>query len=265
MDGQNYVVFHNAADDSYMNTTANFRGAFAATQTVDIYFESALSANLGPAGYDKITCVVTDGEEDRAVEQLAAVMAGSGPKGRVQTIVDDVNNVYACQDVTAVTTISTVAGGTSTGVITVGSTDTTLLAGQSGSVVNINHAAVTVTLPAAAAGLNFKLILGIDTTSGAEILTATNADCFYGTIQMFTTHATDDQAGSAQQLTHATAIAAPASYDAMKFVAATNTIGGVAGSVYDVYAVDSTAWHVSTPYHATSDAAPGDVALIVAR
>ena len=27
MDGQNYVVFHTGDNDSYMNTTANFKGA----------------------------------------------------------------------------------------------------------------------------------------------------------------------------------------------------------------------------------------------
>ncbi len=263
MDGQNYVVFHNAADDSYVNTTANFRGAYAATQTIDIYFKSALSANLGPGGYDKITCAVTNGEEDRAVEQLAGVMAGN--QNPVTIIADDVNSVFACQDILSVTTISTVAGGTSKGVITVGATDTTLLAGQSGSVVNINHAAVTVTLPPAAAGLNFRMILGIDTTSGAEILTATNADCFYGTIQLFTTHATADQVGEAHQITHATAIAAPASYDAIKLVAATVTIGGVTGEAWDFIAVDDTAWLATCDYHATSDAAPGDMVLFVAR
>ena len=35
-----FVLFHNAADDSYMNTVENFRGAYAATETVDIYFNA---------------------------------------------------------------------------------------------------------------------------------------------------------------------------------------------------------------------------------
>ena len=65
MDGQNYVIFHNAADDSYMNTTANFRGAYANTETVDIYFKAAAVGNSGDStGYDKITVVCTNGEED---------------------------------------------------------------------------------------------------------------------------------------------------------------------------------------------------------
>ena len=32
-----YLIFHNAADDSYMNTSENFRGCYAATETIDIY------------------------------------------------------------------------------------------------------------------------------------------------------------------------------------------------------------------------------------
>ena len=43
-----YVIFHNAADDSYMNSVEAFRGAYANTETVDIYFDSATTS----AGYD---------------------------------------------------------------------------------------------------------------------------------------------------------------------------------------------------------------------
>ena len=255
-----FLVFHNAADDSYINSVENFRGAYATAQAVDMYFESPISSSVGPSAYDKITMACTNGEEDRAVEELAAAMTRNAS---VITIADDVNSVYACQNITSVTTISQATGGSMADVVTIGATDTTLLAGQSGSVVYINHAAVTVTLPAAQAGLNFKCILNIDTTSGAEILTATNADCFYGNIPIYSD--TVDQTGVPQNLTHAVAIAAPASYDAMKFVAATATIGGVAGTVIDIYAVDDTAWHVSIPAHATSANDPGTCALIVAR
>ena len=96
MDGQNYVVFHNAADDSYMNTSANFRGAYAATQTVDIYFESPISSSVGASAYDKITVACTNGEEDRAIEQLASAIGGA-KAGGFTVIADDVNSVYACQ------------------------------------------------------------------------------------------------------------------------------------------------------------------------
>ena len=44
MDGQNYVVFHNDSDDSYMNSTANFRGAEIAANVINCYFESPISS-----------------------------------------------------------------------------------------------------------------------------------------------------------------------------------------------------------------------------
>ena len=141
---------------------------------------------------------------------------------------------------------------------------TTLTAAQSGSTVLHNSASTAITLPAAKAGLNFKIILGIEATSGCNVLTASNADCFFGVIPI-SCDDTDDQTGVAQKLTHAVAIAAPASYDAMKFVAATATIGGVAGECIWLTCIDDVAWHVAIPYHATSANDPGDCALIVAR
>ena len=141
---------------------------------------------------------------------------------------------------------------------------TTLTAAQSGSTVFHNSANTAITLPAAKAGLNFKIILGIESTSGCNILTASNADCFFGVIPI-SSDDTDDQFGVSQKVTHAVAIAAPASYDAMKFVAATATIGGVAGTCITLTCVDDVAWHVAIPYHATSANDPDDLALIVAR
>jgi len=44
--GENFVVFHNDSDSSYMNTISNFRGAeIGAAQEIDIYFASALSTS----------------------------------------------------------------------------------------------------------------------------------------------------------------------------------------------------------------------------
>ena len=140
----------------------------------------------------------------------------------------------------------------------------TLLASESGSLVLHNSAATALTLPAAKQGLNFKIVLGIESTAGCNILTASNADCFFGTIPLGCVD-TDDQVGQAQQLTYAVAIAAPASYDAMKFVAATATIGGVAGECISIYAVSDVAWFVDIPGHMTSANDPDQCALIVAR
>ncbi len=45
MDGQNYLVFHTAADDSYMNSSANFKGADVTGNTeITVYFASANGA-----------------------------------------------------------------------------------------------------------------------------------------------------------------------------------------------------------------------------
>ena len=41
MDGQNYVVFHAGTDNSYMNSSANFRGADVGATFIDLFFASA--------------------------------------------------------------------------------------------------------------------------------------------------------------------------------------------------------------------------------
>tara|TARA_R100000234_G_scaffold75021_1_gene46385 strand:- start:1031 stop:1537 length:507 start_codon:yes stop_codon:yes gene_type:complete len=147
--------------------------------------------------------------------------------------------------------------------VIVNSAARTLLASESGSTVFHNSANTAITLPAAKAGLNFKIILGIDATSGCNILTASNADCFFGYIPLHSD--TADKVGVPHQVTQATAVADPGSYDAMKFVAATATIGGVAGECIWLTAVSSVAWHVDIPNHSTSNNSPGSLALFVAR
>ena len=138
--------------------------------------------------------------------------------------------------------------------------DKTLAASDSGATVFVNAAAISVTLPAAKAGLNFKIILGIDTTAGADILAA-SGDAFFGIVRLFSD--TADQVGVPQQISHATAIGTVANYDTMDFVADTATIGGMAGDVIEVVAVDDTAWHVSADLTTTQNN-PGTVAVIVA-
>ena len=140
----------------------------------------------------------------------------------------------------------------------------TLVADDSGSTILHNVADAALTLPAAEAGLKFKIILGIEATSGCNILTASDADCFFGTIHIFCSD-TVEQAGIPQQLTYAVSVAAPASHDAMKFVAATATIGGCAGEVIELECLSGVAWNVNIANHMTSANDPGTCALIVAR
>jgi hypothetical protein len=163
-----FLVFHNAADDSYVNAVENFRGAYAATETIDIYFESPISGSMGANAYDKITCAVTNGEEDRAIEQLAAVMAGG--RSPITVVADDVNSVYACQDITSVTTISKATSAQTKRLISFAA-DKTLTAADSGSWVYMSDAGTEkeLILPAAAAGLEFHVFIQIAQTGNTAI------------------------------------------------------------------------------------------------
>ena len=142
----NYLIFHNAADDSYMNSAAAFRGAHAATEEIDIYFDSATTS----AGFDHIIVACTNGEEDRAVEQLAAAIAG-GKAGGYTVIADDVNSVYACEDITSVTSI-TLAGKAVNQVVESVTGNDTLTAADSGKTFVFADAAAVLTLPDSGGG-----------------------------------------------------------------------------------------------------------------
>jgi hypothetical protein len=138
--------------------------------------------------------------------------------------------------------------------------DKTLVAGDSGCVVFVNAAAISITLPAAKAGLNYKIIWGIDTTAGADVLCA-SGDCFFGIIRLLSD--TADVVGVPQQITHATAIATVASYDTFDVVADTASLGGMAGDSIELIAVDDVAWHVNAVL-TTSQNNPTTAANIVA-
>ena len=139
--------------------------------------------------------------------------------------------------------------------------DTVLTEAQSGATVFVNAAAISITLPKAKPGLNFTVILGVETTAGADILASAEGDCFFGIIRLFSD--TVDQTGVPQQISHATATAAPGSYDTMDFVADTATLGGMAGDKIELRAVDNLAWHCSADLTTTQND-PGTVAVIVA-
>ena len=179
----NYLIFHNAADDSYMNTAANFRGAFASTQTVDIYFKSAKVGGDSGAGYDKIIVACTNGEEDRAVEELASAIGG-GKSGGYTVIADDVNSVYACQNITSVTSITMAATGNIKDVTTINA-DTTLYTYDSGKtyMISATGGTVAITLPTAAgsgtsglmSGVNYKFVVKEETPANAITIAAGSA------------------------------------------------------------------------------------------
>ena len=185
MDGQNFVVFHNAADDSYMNSSNNFRGAFASTQTVDIYFKSAAVGTAGGSvGYDKIIVACTNGEEDRAVEQLASAIGG-GKAGGFTVIADDVNSVYACQNITSVTSITMNAQGTFKAVEALTSA-TALEREDSGKVFTLTQASAhSHTLPTAAdagAGWHAKFVLVTAGGNAVKVIPDATEDTVIGMI-----------------------------------------------------------------------------------
>ena len=176
-----YVIFHNAADDSYMNTVENFRGAKATGEVVTAYFKSAASGGLEGAAYDAITMVCTNGEEDRAIEELGAAMQRIDP---VIVIADDVNSVYACQNITSVTSITLAASGNIKTVLPAtftdadtGGVDNRIITYNydSGKLVTVNaatDAAATIYLPTSPiTGWNAKFIA--NAANGAHSITVT--------------------------------------------------------------------------------------------
>ena len=169
MDGQNYVVFHNDSDDSYMNSTANFRGAEIGTQVVNVFFKAAaVGDQTSGDGYDKIVLAVgTAGNEERALEAVAEAM--SGAKNPVRIIADDKNGVYCDDTITGVTSITLSATGTYKTLKT-WSADTTLTAADSGKWIYASDAtAQDLTLPSPAAGLEFHIFIAVDQTGDTHI------------------------------------------------------------------------------------------------
>ena len=136
--------------------------------------------------------------------------------------------------------------------------DITLTAAQTGSTVFMNAAAKTIQLPAAAPGLNYKVIFGIDTTAGADILAA-SGDAFYGKIVV---NDNADDKIAVQALTFATVTNSTdeASYDVMTFDGDSNTSGCTAGDVVELIACDDNAWFVHGSLMTTGT--PSSVAVI---
>ena len=176
-----YVIFHNAADDSYVNTVENFRGAKATGTVVSAYFRSAASGGLEGAAYDVVAMACTNGEEDRALEELASAMIRRSP---VVTIADDVNSVYACQNITAVNSITLAASGNITTVLQAtfttadtGGVDNRIITYNydSGKLISVNaatDASSTIYLPTSPiTGWNAKFIA--NAANGAHTITVT--------------------------------------------------------------------------------------------
>jgi len=140
------------------------------------------------------------------------------------------------------------------------SSNTTLTADQSGATIWWDASTSnTITLPAAAAGLNFKIILkdAVNTDDGARI-TVTSGDCFYGVITL--TSATIDKVAN-QRVNWDDATGTVGDYDNLNFSPDAQTTGGASGDVLHITAVDATAWHVRAHLTTTGNT-PASVATI---
>jgi len=199
MDGQNYLVFHNDSNDSYMNSSANFRGADVGTTFIDLYFASATIGSSN-SGYDKVRLTVTATKEELALEDVAAALAGA--KNPVTVVADDVNSLYVSDHVTAVASI-TLASQVQTRVYEDIQGTKALDAADSGKILGLDLlAGFTMTLPAiadAGAGWYCDIVVKTVTTSNQYIITEktsadTNKICAIG-LEAATTGAQISNAG----------------------------------------------------------------------
>ena len=181
MDGQNYVVFHNDGNDSYMNSTANFRGADVGTTFIDLYFSAVSVASN--TGYDKVRLTVTATKEEQALEDVGAAMAGA--KNPVMVIADDVNGNYVSDHVTAVSTI-TLASQVQTRVVEAIATTKSLEASDSGKIFTVDQgSAYSITLPTVAqagAGWHATFFLIGQASNAVEIIPDASEDTLRGAL-----------------------------------------------------------------------------------
>ena len=169
MNGQNYVVFHTAADESYMNSSTNFRGCdVTGNTTMELSFASAGST----AFIDTVVLNFTAGKEIQVIEAVAAALAGA--KNPVTVVADDVNSTYINSNITSCGAITTSNGSLlRTESLTA---NKNLGKADSGKIFYMNAAAglSAIVLPAAAtagAGWHAKFVVATVTTSNNYVIT----------------------------------------------------------------------------------------------
>ena len=171
MDG--FIYIRNAEDDAYGNHGRNYRGMEQTSSgVVSLYFESAISSSVGANAYDKITLAVTANSEKQAMIDINGALFG-GKAGSTTVLADDYGTAYCSDLITSgagVTTISKATAAITKNLIAFAS-DTTLVAGQSGSWVHMTDAGTEkeLILPAASAGLEFHVFINIAQTGDTAI------------------------------------------------------------------------------------------------
>jgi hypothetical protein len=146
--------------------------------------------------------------------------------------------------------------------ITAVSSVTELTAADSGETIWLDGSTgFNLTLPAAAAGLSFKIILkdAVQDDASMKILCA-SGDCFYGSVEVVST---TDHKRAVQHVDYDTGTTTVASYDVFTMDSNAASSGGASGDVITLTAVDATAWHVDCRL-VTTDAAPASIAVIAA-
>ena len=127
------------------------------------------------------------------------------------------------------------------------------LASESGSILLIDNADATCTLPPAEAGLEYWLVCG-DIMNGFT-LTCASDDCFVGTLKVTST--TDDKTSSDEVV--AIGGSATAS-DRMTLNGGSQNSGGQPGDTLHIVALNATSWLV-TGVLTTSHASPQSISI----
>tara|TARA_R100001082_G_C4313926_1_gene138090 strand:+ start:43 stop:795 length:753 start_codon:yes stop_codon:yes gene_type:complete len=141
------MVFHTLADDSYMNSVANFRGCNVTSNTEITCYFAPVNSNRGN---DSVVLNITAGTEIAVIETIGAAMASPRRSG-ITVMADDINSKYVHDSITSCGAIS-VLGGTYEDVEVITASQT-LYSYDSGKTFVVNPAALTtLTLPTAAAG-----------------------------------------------------------------------------------------------------------------
>ncbi len=175
---ENFVVFHNDSDSSYMNSADNFRGAeIGAAQKIDIYFESATSA-IDTGSYDRVRLNVdAAGNEEKALEAIAGALQGN--KSGLTVMADDKLGTYFSDFFTGVDSFTTASMSIKDKTESL-TANKDLTTADSGTTFFLNAAAglSSIKLPSAAsagAGWNAKFVVATVTTSNNYVITENTA------------------------------------------------------------------------------------------
>ena len=135
----------------------------------------------------------------------------------------------------------------------------TVTAAESGSTLLwTKDSAHHITLPAAEAGLNYKIVIKVSSNNEHKII-AQSGDCFFGQVVVFDNA---DDKHAIQTVTYATATGTVGDYDHLKIDGNANDTGSGAGSVIELECIDGTAWRVTASLMTTGT--PSSIATIYA-